>query len=240
MLARGMTNTQSDFWGGTLLNLATELLGVVFVFFIVNYIFSLDDWELGDRIEALISKFEKQKTTLAKNFFHKKHSLEDYIEISNEIHLSGVTLTSTLNRNISLIRDKILSGSHVKILLMEDTSDALKMAALRSEVKDSNYFKRKLSTSHQDLEYLMGVCENSNPKGKLEIKTIPYPASFGIRIFDAEEKGKLAIIEIYSHHVDWGKPPVFTVDNSFDEEWFQFFKRQFDAMWKEGKDYVKK
>ena len=229
----------NDVFQATLLNLATELLGVVFIFFIVNYLFSMDDWDTGERIEKLLFKLENENKTNSKNFFLIKPPIDHLIKECKSIDLCGVALTSTIDTHLSLIRDSIREGSNVRVLVMDKNEDTLKIAANRSELNDKIYYEKKLESTSNNLEFLYSnsVSASKEYKGQLKIGFLSFPPSFGIKIFEKNNEEGVSIIELYAHHVGWGEPPIFSLDSKIDTEWYKYFKDQFEAMWKKSKKY---
>lgn len=224
----------------TLASLSTELLGVVLVFFIVNYLFTLDEWDLGDKVDKLVSKLESEEKVLAQIFFHKAPNLETLIKEADRIDLCGVALGSTIDTNLSFIRDRIRSGSIVRILVIDDTKENLYISAQRSEGIDKEYYRKKILSTFHNLDYLQNSTtktKDQNYKGSLQVRLLPYPPSFGLKLFEEEEKG-ICAVEIYPHHVGWGSPPNFSLDKESDSEWYDYFKQQYEAMWARGKEFV--
>lgn len=222
-------NNNNEDVKSTLINLSTELLGVVVIFFVVNYFFALDEWELGERVEQLVTKLETQNTVSSKYFFHGKSDIKDVINNSTSIDMCGVILATTIDSNLSTIKEAIKNGSKIRILIIENTSDALQMAANRSELSDYAYYEKKLESSLHNINYL--ISNFNNNKGSIEVGYLKYPPSFGIKIFEKGQNIGNCLIEIYAHHVDWGDSPNFTLDKEIDKEWYNYFKRQFEAMW---------
>lgn len=223
----------------TLSSLSTELLGVVLVFFIVNYLFTLDEWDLGDKVDRLVNKLENQQQVLASHFFHKAPDMETLIKEADSIDLCGVALGSTIDTNLSFIRDRVRSGASVRILIIENTDENLFISAQRSEGIDTEYYKKKILSTFHNLNYLKESTTgspDSNNTGKLQIRLLPYPPSFGLKLFEEEDKG-VCVVEIYPHHVGWGSPPNFTLGKETDSDWYVYFRQQYEAMWSRGKDF---
>ena len=229
----------NDVWQSTLLNLGTELLGVVFTFFFVGYLFSLDELELGDRIERLVSKLENEDKVQSSKFF-RQNSL-DYMTLmrnSNQVDLCGAVLAGTIDKNLSHLKDAIRQGAKIRILVMEKDPLLVNIAAARSESNDFNYYDKKLEMTFQNVRYLS---EYANSTLKLsndsfEVRLLQYPPSFSILRFENKDTGNLTV-EIYSHHVGWGEPPVFSLDKKTDAQWYKYFHLQFEAMWERAKKY---
>ncbi len=219
-----------------LLNLATELLGVVLVFFLVNFLFSIDDWDLNEKIRELIASFEDKENVRADNFFHDKEPIKDKIRSSAKIDLCGVALSTTIDSHLSDLRDFIRAGGHLRILVMETSEENLKTASNRSEVDDQLYYQKKLDSTRHNIRYLSSnTKEHSEHSGILEVGLLAYPPSIGIQKFEAEGTVGSCIIEMYSHHIGWGEPPNFTLSSGKDEKWYRYFSNQFEAMWDKSK-----
>ena len=80
-----------NYFGGTiqaiLINVSTELLGVVWIFFLVNRWFLTDSWDATERIDSLISRLEKQIHLLKGE--EDDTSFEKLIAGSDKISLLG-------------------------------------------------------------------------------------------------------------------------------------------------------
>jgi len=224
----------------TSLNLATELLGVVFIFFVVNYLFSIDEWDTNERIDRLLSKLEGEKVLKAEDFFESKPSaIDELIKESKYIDLCGVALGTTIDSHLSLLRDSIRDGANIRILIMENSESSLMFAAGRSESDDSKFYENKLKQTVHNLEFIHGHSKPDYPDstGTLEVGFLPYPPSFAIKMFRKSSDDGVCHIEIFAHHVGWGEPPHFVLQDDVDEKWFKYFRNQFEAMWENSKKH---
>lgn len=232
-----------DSWESVLLNVSTELLAVAVVFFLVDFLFSVDDWDLSERIRALLTHMQQTKPA-AELFFQKTPDITEWIQTANQIDLCGATLTTTINRQFSNIRQRIFEGAHVRIIIMSPSSYNLRMAALRSEDEGNTiYYHRRLESALDEIGYLFkNLVEFQNntkkSRGTLAVRLLSYPPSFGIMNFDSEKKPQTAFIEIYPHHRGYGAPPQFTLTAEQDPTWHQYFLDQFEAMWQSGMPWV--
>lgn len=231
--------TSNNIFQATTLNLATELLGVVFIFFIVNYLFSLDDWDTSERINRLLDELENKRTLKAEDFFVKRPPIDNLIKESKFIDLCGVALGTTIDSHLSPLRDAIRQGAKVRVLIMEKREETLKVAASRSESDDGKYYEKKLEATINNLEFLHTNSSSASPefKGDIKVGFLSYPPSFGTKVFRKNDQDSVCIIEIFTHHVGWGEPPNFILDSNIDKEWFAYFQSQFEAMWKNSKKY---
>lgn len=230
--------TTNDTYQATLLNLSTELLGVVFIFFIVNYFFSLEEYDTNQRIDKLLGVLEREKSLQAKDFFVGKPTLENLIEDATAIDLCGVALATTIDSNLSAIKSALKKGIPIRVLVMGREENVLKIAANRSELDDRPYYENKLQSTIHNLKILNRYASSHSQKVNLRVGFMSYPPSFGIKLFHNEGgvKGS-CIVELFAHHVGWGKPPIFSLDKRDDSEWFGYFQRQFEAMWQKSTEF---
>lgn len=236
--------TEADIWQSTWINLATELLGVVLVFFLVNYIFHLDELDTNQRLKELISKLESRNEVRLNNLFHSRSDMEQYIKDFKNIDIAGVLLTGFIDRELGTLRSAIANGAKVRILMIEPTPEAFKACALRSETHSTSYshYETKHANTIENLKYLLKYITTIEDarKGLLEVGFLKFPPTFGIKRFDTKHtnpsEGKIKI-EIYPQHTGWDKPPIFTIDKSKDSEWYKYFEDQFTEMWKRSEKY---
>lgn len=221
---------------GIILNISTELIAVVVIFFIINKIFLVDQWNADEKITELKEVLEKTKKTSAIDFFEKNINLTNFYENAIKIELSGVTLNSEVNKNFSLFRDKILEGHEIKFMLIDPKSTAPKTSSLRSEDEGNvQYYLRKLKVVFGDFDYLYKSIKNTLDEDILtknfQVKLLPYPPSFAIHRITKNNGRKDIIVEIFPHKVGYDFPPMFVLNSKNDKEWYDFFSDQYDAMW---------
>lgn len=232
-------NRISD-WKSFWLNISTELIGAVAVFIIVNVLFLLDDWDLGERVTQLLNKLERDRPT-ADKFFHKLPDLEPFITKSQHIDLCGVSLTSAINKNLTHLRDSLSNGHSVRIMIVDPISIAVEMANARSAIQDINYFQKRLEASLNDIRYLhetWKAIQNDAGVGSLQVKLLPYAPSFGMYRFDIANEKRKVLLEIYPHHAGFGAPPSFSLIEGDDGRWYEYFSNQFGEMWAMGREWV--
>ncbi len=220
-------------WQAFLLNVSTELIGALIVFFFFNLFFFLDDWDLSERVAQLLNRLDRERPK-AEKFFQKLPDIGPMIQEADAIDLCGVSLTSTINRHFTLLRDSLAEGTPVRLLIIDPRSTAVEMANARSESQDIEYYRKRLDASLSDIGYLWEKQEgfvNEGNAGAFEIRLLPYAPSFGLQIFRrARSKGQMNV-EIYPHHGGYGAPPIFTLDESDDSLWYAYFQDQFEDMW---------
>ena len=234
--------SEVDSWKSILLNLSTELLAVALVFFLVDFLFTIDDWNLSEKVQLLLNQLKNERPDASK-FFEPSPQLETYFDTADQIDLCGVTLTSTLNRGFSSIRERVFAGAHVRLLIIKPSHLPLQMAMSRSENTESlDYFKKRLESTLNDVEYMHKNLSEKKAEmqvglGKFEVKLMDYAPSFGIISFDSHKPNATMFTEIYPHHSGYGNPPKFTLTKQGDTEWHKYFTEQFESMWSYAEDW---
>lgn len=234
--------SNEDSWKSILFNLSTELLGVAIVFFLVDFLFSVDDWNLSEKVQQLLIQLRNERPD-ASRFFEPSPQLEAHFATADQIDLCGVTLTSTLNRGFSSIRERLFSGANVRLLIIKPARLPLQMAMSRSENTDSiNYFKKRLETTLNDVEYMHKNLSEKRAEGRadlgtFQVKLMDYAPSFGIISFDSHRSNATMYVEIYPHHSGYGNPPKFSLTKHGDSEWHKYYSDQFEYMWSYAEDW---
>jgi len=235
---------KEDIWYSTWLNLSTELLGVVLVFFLVHYAFQVEEMNTSKRIDLLLQKLENEKPVEAAKFFHPQPDLEGYIKEAKQIDICGVTLGVFMEKNFGALRTAVYNGAQIRLMLIERSADVYKMCALRSETYSASYFEKKHASTFENLDYLLKYAASLTHDGKgfLQVGLLKFPPTCGVEVFDFmggdEKKGKLKI-EIYTPNVGRVKQsPIFTLDKRTDADWVGYFQNHFDSMWARSEKYV--
>ena len=234
------SENQAQDWQAFLLNVSTELIGALIVFFFFNLFFFLDDWDLSERVQNLLNRLERERPKAGK-FFQKMPDIGAQIQEADGIDLCGVSLTSTISRQLTELRNGLAMGKPVRILIVDPRTTAVEMANARSESQDIGYYKKRLDASLSDIAYLWQKREELVEEDKarsLQVRLMPYAPSFGIQIFhQARSKGQMNV-EIYPHHGGHGMPPVFALEESDDHLWYQYFLNQFEDMWSYAEEWT--
>lgn len=233
------SENQAQDWQAFLLNVSTELIGALIVFFFFNLFFFLDDWDLSERVQNLLNRLERERPR-AEKFFHRLPDIGPMIQEADGIDLCGVSLTSTVNRQFTLLRDGLAEGKPVRILIVDPRTTAVEMANSRSESQDMEYYKKRLDASLSDIGYLWEKWEENITEGRagiFQVRLMPYAPSFGLLIFHkGRSKGQMNV-EVYPHHGGYGAPPIFSLNESEDPLWYQYFQNQFEDMWSKAVEW---
>ena len=98
--------SEADSWKSIFLNLSTELLAIALEFFLVDFLFSIDDWNLSEKVQQLLTQIKAERPEAIK-FFEATPRFDEYLANAEQIDLCGVTLTTTVGKNFSNIRQRL-------------------------------------------------------------------------------------------------------------------------------------
>jgi hypothetical protein len=221
-------------------DLITAILGVLGLLALSELVERYHKLNAIDKTTKQVWKLIQHRLTdrpSALTFFHKLPDFDNYVQGAKQVDLCGVTLTSTINRQLSNLREQLTLGANIRILVIEPDSAALEMAESRTEEPSSNYYRAKLDTTFQDLIYLHQVQAKLGQaaKGSFEVRLMPYAPSFAIYSFDKHQSTAKLVVEIYPHITGWGDTPVFDLLPGRDGKWNEYFIEQFEHMWEKAK-----
>lgn len=232
-------------WATFAVNLSTEIMGAVILFFLVNMFFLIEEWDVAERVEEILQTLEHPSA--AKFFVNQLPSgtdLRNYIRGSQRVDMCGLTLNSTLHRTLPEIRSCLSRGGRVRMMIVDLSYENLKRAAMRSgEAQDwahfMEYYKAKLCSSIKTLQNLRA----SFPNGNIEVRFLPYLPSFGLLKFEFINNFSVSAmigVEIYPYGMrGFAKMPYFVLERERDGEWFNYFEEQFESLWRNSKDWDK-
>lgn len=181
---------------------------------------------LGNRYrsEELFQKLAQSAESIFLDEFPQ--SLESDFEKATELWLVGVTFSRTVKTYYSTIEQKLQKGHTVKVLLVHPEGTAVKMAEERA-YRPTNIERKRMEI----LGTLEDLCELRNhTNGKLEIRTIDNPLSFGARAMSPESASGILYIEHYPYKVAGGAKPKFVLKAS-DGRWYNLFIEEMRLLW---------
>jgi hypothetical protein len=207
------------------INLATNLLGVVLLFFLVDRLFALEEWGLAERVENAVNQLEQQTRFLQK----ETKSLKEWIINSTDISILGYSLVAVLRSDFVSFVERINAGAKLRLLIVDPKSNAGQVILEHSRVKD---FPNDVFAS---LQHAKRIHEQIGPKdkGSIEVRLTTWLPSYGITIMDGKnEKGVLKVV-VYPPYSSssFGDRIQFIIKRRDDPHWFKVFVNQFESMW---------
>lgn len=168
--------------------------------------------------------------TYAKDFFLNEKPISDKTFASADvIYVSGITLTRTTREYMDVWAQRLIAGATIRVMILEPEDNLLKELILRSSGETTvDFWKTKLQSSQFFVNF---IAQTAGSTGKMELGYLPYIPSYGFVIVDPDKPNAHCFVELY-HHKSTKANPTFELSRTNDAEWFQFFKDQFDTMWR--------
>ena len=152
---------------------------------------------------------------------------------ASEIVVLGFSPASAIQRNVGFFSRKLKDGCNLRFLMMHPTSnsavDTFQQLYPFTDVRTDIYAALKT------LRYLTDSPGKSN--GKCEVKLSSVYIPFGIAAFDPGKATGFMTVEPYLYRVSAGDRAHLALRRDTDEEWFDFFFRQFQQLWDEAQEW---
>jgi len=116
--------------------------------------------------------------------------------VKREIFIGGTSLLSISTGSRELLREKVLSGITVKLLVIDPDSEIVDI--ITRQIGGNATFKNEIKTSLLLLQKLQGEIEEEDPstKGRLQVHTYKTIPSHSFIAVDVEESGGFIIADI--------------------------------------------
>lgn len=221
-----------------IINLSTEILGVVIIFFIVNQLFLLNkERDFVKQIESIKDDIKSRFSPLIwQNEIRDQFDFISEIHDSQYIYLLGYNIEDFLQKFREQIIKSIIRGTNVKIIIINNNSiagDLIRINLSASQKYDEG--------AKRSLEYLLQIKEfidkNENSKGSIEIRLVTWIPSCRIILIERENETGIAKIRIHSpcRSLPLGRirePLNLILDKEKDSREFNYFKKNFELLWK--------
>jgi hypothetical protein len=164
-------------------------------------------------------------------FVARRERREHELATASEVDLLGVTLSRVVREQATAISRRLEQGAHIRVLMIDPTSDAVTQAALRSwaDVTGDFYLNRLRPT----VDMLRVLSQAPAATGRLELRMIPYVPTFGLQLLNRSSGHATVFVELYPHKSSGG--PEFEIVQENDPHWYGFFAGQFEVMWQVGR-----
>jgi hypothetical protein len=118
------------------------------------------------------------------------------------------------------------------MIMSEPTPEVLKMQAFRSSTIQDNDFL--VSTSQNSIKTVKAIHNRANQPGNIELRLVPYVPPYSIIIIQKQNNLSIAHVRLSSFRVSFTEQPTFIIHEHDDKVWFDFFKQQFELLWRES------
>ncbi|MBN1450110.1 MAG: hypothetical protein JW963_03770 [Anaerolineales bacterium] len=168
----------------------------------------------------------------AKDFFwpsERKITGQD-IANADDIYVVGMILNRAVRNNLTIFGNRTAVGANIRFVLLDpDDESLMKIMPFRSYgTKSSEWWRNRIKQTVGHIEDIPNI---DKPKGSIKIGFLPYFPSFGMWLIDPDKPHGRIVVEIY-HHRTAEPNPTFLLKASDDSYWYNFFKSQFDLLWR--------
>lgn len=215
------------------LNLSTEILGAVLVFFVINRLFLIEDWGMSERLSELANRLEQHSSFFFGREFRESEAIEQALRDSSEVSLLGFSLARFIRTFRDILTEQVSRGAHLRIVVVDPKSKA---AELICENLATSEFQRDIETS---LEYTKGIIEQGQEKGKgkVEVRFVNWIPSCAMIVVDPDKSTGYLGIGIYPPYYESSPQDraKFKLTPLGDERWYRTFVDQYEQLWRRAK-----
>lgn len=167
--------------------------------------------------DVLLDKFAPSRDTDIRN--------------AKDLWLIGSVLNKTVHAYYAVFHEKLKRGDRLRFILVSPEGYAIKLVAAR----------KYKPTEPQEVQSYSSLTLNSLctlqkefPK-QLEIRVVDYPLQFGIIAADIKSTSASIHVEYHSFRMEMDAPILFLQPR--DQKWFDFFQRQVETLWQNGREW---
>ncbi len=188
---------------------------------------------LGNRykIEELLSRQSEPVETFLMEDFPASYKAD--FENSDVMWLVGVSLHRTIKTNYPILERKLRQGKKLRVLLVHPTGVGVELSVAR------NYVHRGVEPKSHDISFIIELLCGLRKiaPSSIEIRTIPFPLAYGATAINPDAATGKLYIEHYGFRVSTESMPRYVLKAS-DGRWYEFHKREIEALWNAAADWV--
>lgn len=236
--------TDADPIRGFLLNLSSDLAGVVLIFFIVDQFFLLrEENRVVQKIEDLRRSVIDRFSPLTNNDRAKQiFSFNLYLQQAKSVDFLGNNLTTILkgSQNRKDIARAVSQGATVRVLIVDMESEAGKL--ILGRIRKAYLVEQEWNSSYDYLAEIQGrIHDLGTEKGSFEIKFLNWVPSCSVEIIRCKDGNNHSRVRVnppsYSYH--FSQRRTLLLDSVEHKEHYDYFASFFDHLWeKEAYDKV--
>lgn len=224
---------KDSFWQAVIVNLATNLFGVVIVFLVVDIFFLARDWDLSEKVEILTERLESIEQAVNRTFLEKfstiqQRELERKLEKASDLLIVGVALDRTISDHYSSLQNLLARGGKIRVILEkpDPNNSAIQMTVKRR--KQPTTIDGWLTRVKENISALEGLKQNTG--GDLQVRLTNYHLSRGGIFVDPTNKQEGTLfIWLYSFQVEGENEPKFILYHR--DKWYHHFVEEVEKIW---------
>jgi len=165
----------------------------------------------------------------ASDFFRTNRDLpEQAFASTNEIYLSGMTLSRTSREYMHILSQRLMAGAHIRIMIADPSIDVvLRDLALRDGDLTAEEYRTRL---HAVQALIKVIAETPASTGRVEVGYLPSAPAFGFVMLDPDQPHGICSVELY-HHRSTEPTAIFELRATDDPHWYKFFRQQYELLW---------
>ncbi|MEW5871453.1 MAG: hypothetical protein AB1894_19425 [Chloroflexota bacterium] len=159
-------------------------------------------------------------------------NLSEDFKTAKSVSILGSNLTSTTILYYFDFSKMVARGASLRYLMPETTPENVAIMAFRSATNDdANSMETAINGSLKQIRLLATSC--NKPK-LVQLRKIPYVSSYGIMLIEAQDGTFQVYVKLlpYKNNVF----PCLKFDNRLNKYWVDFFRDQFESLWKVAED----
>lgn len=152
---------------------------------------------------------------------------------ASEVFLIGNTLKTTLSYMENELNEALSKGLTLKIVVMDFRNDfALQtLCEMYSDSEEVSYLQVKQSQRDSFKKiYKLTKQQYNEPQRKLSVGLFPSVLRYGLVLIEPNSTNGKIFIKPYKY-TKYDRRPMILLEKSKQSEWFDFYKKQADAIW---------
>lgn len=146
--------------------------------------------------------------------------------------MTGIILRSTTTANFHDFKRKAEQKGKFRVLIL-DVNKIDKGKVLRQFSRGGSD-EQFLADFKQTLNQYQEIGQSAGNSVNVQLRLIDFVPPFRLYIFPKAEGTGVVYVEIYSYRAPFGSVPKFRVSKQQNPEWYEYFVKQFEAMWKDA------
>ena len=154
---------------------------------------------------------------------------------ARELLITGFTRNGLINSKYNKVEDWLKNGCHIRILLVEPSSEAVVAAAGRY------YAERSPDTARERIRQSLRLLAElkRSTSGDLSVRLTPHPLAMGVIAVDGNpdtrSEASALFVEYYLYRAP-GVEPKFVLQPA-DDRWFDSLYQEAEALWADAGEY---
>lgn len=218
-------------------NLASDLIGVVLLFFVVNQVFLVDeDRDPRERLESIVSTFERKFAVVGtEEQISQRIGFPERIGSADSFYILALDASRVLKDLHQEIVASVIRGTDVRILLLDLEGESANL--LQGRIAD---YSGSLYNYVPMIERMSNSIRASPQPvlGTFEVRYTDWRPSCRIIAFDVNQENSSMMVNIY--------PPSFSepqyrsrfsvyLTPDLDFGWYRYFLDEYEKLWSTAK-----